>query len=218
MLHTKSKLLTFFTVAIAVLDLGIGVAVATTDHSVSTANQAFNARDLTVTQGDTVTWSLNGQHNVHFSGQAAGPFSQTYTKAFPDVGTFTYVCDAHSNMTGTVHVIAATTDPVPVASEPQPVTGSTPTTGATPTVGATSSGVRPVIKSIRLGRRHIAFASNQPVTGQATVLQGRVIQRFVRFNGQAPLVKANFRALRPGNYRVVLRVNGVVYRKPWVVK
>jgi plastocyanin len=78
------------------------------------SSDTFSPPELTVTQGQTVTFSNSGgRHNVHFAGEAAlnDPSTSAWTvdKKFDTVGDFTYVCDVHESqgMTGVIHVMAA---------------------------------------------------------------------------------------------------------------
>lgn len=78
------------------------------------SSDTFSPDDLTVTQGQTVTFSNSGgNHNVHFAGEAAlnAPSTSAWTvdRAFNTTGDFSYVCDIHQSqgMTGVIHVLAA---------------------------------------------------------------------------------------------------------------
>jgi len=83
---------------------------AASGHSVTIQNLSFQPNALTVSVGTTVTWTNNDstQHTVTAddgsfdSGvlQEGATFSQTFTAA----GTFSYHCNIHSTMTGTITV------------------------------------------------------------------------------------------------------------------
>jgi hypothetical protein len=190
------------------------VALMAAVVAVSTPSGTFSPSTVQITEGDSVTWNLSGgDHNVRFAGEPAGPFQSTYSKTFPAAGTFTYVCDAHSGMRGAVVVSKAAVAPTPGPTPPV-VPGSPQ---SVPQGGQEGNGV--AVAAIRAGRSHLRFVTNGPVIGQATILQGRGIRRFVRFQGGPGLVKAPFKRLRPGRYRIVLRYNGEgPIRKSWVVK
>lgn len=71
---------------------------------------AFGPASLTVSAGDTVTWSNNDAvaHTVtasdgSFDSGTVAP-GETFTFTFPAAGSFDYVCSFHPNMTGTVVV------------------------------------------------------------------------------------------------------------------
>ncbi len=86
-------------------------AVAT--NSVAIQNFAFGPSDIKVKVGTTVTWA--NQDNVHHtitidSGSSKGPKSgelgqnQKFNYTFNTIGTFTYHCEIHPSMHGTVTV------------------------------------------------------------------------------------------------------------------
>ena len=77
--------------------------------SVTVRNFAFVPMTVTVTVGETVTWNfVQGTHTTTGTGfeswnsgnKNSGSFSHTFNSA----GTFAYVCNLHSSMTGTVIV------------------------------------------------------------------------------------------------------------------
>ncbi|MGB7787588.1 cupredoxin domain-containing protein [Methanoregula sp.] len=81
--------------------------------SVSINNFAFSPRQVTVSQGTTVTWT-NQDSVAHTVVSDAGvpdafssdPLSQgsSFTFTFTKPGTYTYHCSIHPSMTGTVTV------------------------------------------------------------------------------------------------------------------
>jgi plastocyanin len=78
--------------------------------SVSIKNFAFAAPTVTVKVGGTVTWT-NGDSAPHTVTDDAGGFDSksmatnvTYSHVFATAGTYTYHCNFHSTMTGTVVV------------------------------------------------------------------------------------------------------------------
>jgi plastocyanin len=84
------------------------------DHVVTIEGFAFSPETVTVTVGDTVTWT-NGDSTNHTAtadgasfdtGTIAGGSSKAAT--FASAGTFGYHCAIHPAMTGTVVVKAAT--------------------------------------------------------------------------------------------------------------
>src|SRR5690348_14316940 len=90
----------------------VSVARAAT-ASVNIQNIAFNPASITVNAGDTVTWTNNDQVNHTVTSDTAGIFNMssapgsTVSFTFNTPGTFTYHCNIHSNMHGTVVVNAA---------------------------------------------------------------------------------------------------------------
>jgi plastocyanin len=114
------------TALITLLGMGIMAApagAATVDVRVS--GFAFAPADLTITQGDTVTWTFAGPDTNHSTTTAPGPtdtwdsdpgnpapnhnVGDKFSVTFSNVGEFSYFCKVHSNMTGKVIVQAAGT-------------------------------------------------------------------------------------------------------------
>jgi plastocyanin len=102
----------------------------------------FTNNDLTVTQGQSVTFSNGGgTHNVHFDdGSVDNPATAnntawSFSHQFSQVGDFRYYCEEHggpggSGMSGIVHVLAAPGNPPPGGGPPQQEPG-----GGSPTPG-----------------------------------------------------------------------------------
>ena len=90
------------------------------NQSVSVTNYSFAPKDVSLTVGETVTWTnTQGTHNVHFNSisftePAIFDAPWTVSRTFDAAGTFSYVCQVHPlDMTGTVIVQAAGTGPPP---------------------------------------------------------------------------------------------------------
>ena len=78
---------------------------STTTNVVSLDGFAFSPSTLTISVGQTVTWTLNASHTVvsdDFT-PVAGSLS-TYSHQFDTAGEFGYKCGIHSSMTGTIIV------------------------------------------------------------------------------------------------------------------
>jgi plastocyanin len=85
----------------------------------------FSPADVTITQGDTVTFSNGGGiHNVHFDDgsvdnpPSASSSSWSFPQTFNQVGDFRYYCELHGDaggvgMSGIVHVVAPPSGPPP---------------------------------------------------------------------------------------------------------
>ncbi len=121
---------------------------------------AFSPPEMTVTAGESVTWTFGSdpeQHTVTpadgeaFDGSRQLFTDDTFVVRFDEAGTFAYLCTLHPFMTGTVTVVAAAASPSAVASPvssaaPSPVPSAVPTPGATPAaavvdpVGAAAGG------------------------------------------------------------------------------
>jgi plastocyanin len=96
----------------AIASIGGGVALAA-DHAVAISGFAFSPKDVTVTVGDTITWT-NSDATAHTATADDGSFDTgtigangTGTATFSTAGSFPYHCKIHSSMTGTITVVAA---------------------------------------------------------------------------------------------------------------
>lgn len=89
-----------------------GAADDTVAAEVSIVNMAFAPSNVTVKKGSMVKWTNNDSvaHTVTESDTKNGPDSgtlnkgDTYSFTYSAVGTYSYKCDFHPNMTGTVTV------------------------------------------------------------------------------------------------------------------
>ena len=82
---------------------------SSTTNAVSIANGTFNPSVLTISIGETVTWTLtNGTHTVVSDDGSwqSGSLStgDTYSHQFDTAGEFSYKCGIHSSMMGTIIV------------------------------------------------------------------------------------------------------------------
>ena len=91
-------------------------AAAAGAGTVNMGENFFSPLTITIDVGGTVTWLNSGQEdhtatgNGFDTGTVAPGASASHT--FPTAGTFPYVCALHSDMSGTVQVLAASgTDP-----------------------------------------------------------------------------------------------------------
>ena len=99
------------------------VLLNATNHSVTTVGNTFSPANITINQGDTVTWTNGGGfHNVNATlstypnnpegfGNSVSSSSWTFQHIFTIVGTYNYQCDPHTSMgmVGTVVVNAVST-------------------------------------------------------------------------------------------------------------
>lgn len=103
------------------------------DVTVSVFNFGFNPDPVTIQVGDTVTWeNTQGFHNV---ASTSGPESfrngdpagagWTYSRTFTQAGTYTYVCEVHSSMQGTIIV-----EGEPTAVEMSDISAETPSSSS----------------------------------------------------------------------------------------
>jgi len=95
-------------------------------HTVAIADFAFSPDTLTITAGDTVTWT-NEDQVAHTATSATGAFDSgdleqgaSFSFTFATAGTFAYLCSPHPDMTGQIVVQAAA--PAPTAA-PTPAGG-----------------------------------------------------------------------------------------------
>jgi plastocyanin len=121
--------------------LGGGVVVAAlvggtalaADQSVAISGQSYSPASVTVSVGDTVTWT-NSDAMAHTAtaddaswdtGNIGGS-GGTGAVTFATAGTFPYHCDIHPQMTGTVTVEAAAATTAPAAGATTPPTDASP--------------------------------------------------------------------------------------------
>lgn len=104
-------------------------------HTVEIADFAFAPATLTITVGDTVTWT-NQDAVAHTATSTAGVFDsgdleqgESYSATFTAPGTYDYLCTPHPSMTGRVVVVAAAATAVPATQAPASATQA-PTSGA----------------------------------------------------------------------------------------
>lgn len=113
-----------------------------------TAANQFDQPALTVSEGETVTFSwAGGFHDVTFadgvgSGAPVGIEGTTFARRFDAAGTFNYICSVHvsSGMTGTVTVEAGSTaTTVAATATTVAASGGTTATTVAASGGATGS-------------------------------------------------------------------------------
>jgi plastocyanin len=115
----------------------------TADRTVTVRDNVFDPSAVTITVGETVTWMNTGSnpHNVRFTDRSAGdpqtPSSSPWSvmRTFDAPGVFSYYCEVHANMTGTVTVNAGGGTPPPGGGTPPPAGGTPPPGGGTPPPG-----------------------------------------------------------------------------------
>jgi plastocyanin len=119
-------------------------------HSATIADFAFQPGSITVTAGDTISWTnddaaphtATADDGSFDTGQLAKGASGSHT--FMTAGTFAYHCAIHPSMHGTVTVVAAVgsggSDTAAPAPPPAP---ATPPTSAPPSSSASAPGTLP---------------------------------------------------------------------------
>ena len=114
------------------LILGAPSVRADTEHTVEIRNFIFNPGTLTVSVGDTVTWTNfdSAGHTATGSAFDSGPLDQgeSYSVTFDEPGTFSYACRPHPQMRGRIVVEADVAQP---SAQPVPSTSiAAPSQGA----------------------------------------------------------------------------------------
>ena len=112
--------------AVALLAIVSAPAALAADADVEIAAFAFDPASVTVTAGDSVTWT-NNDTTAHTATGANGAFDSgsiavgdTASVTFTTAGSYNYICTIHPTMTGTVLVEAAagaTAPPTDVPAE-----------------------------------------------------------------------------------------------------
>ena len=177
------------------------------NESVSIANNVFAPSTITVNVGSTVTWS-NGDAVTHTVSADDQTFTSgllkkatTWSQAFAAPGTFTYFCEIHPDMTGTVIARAADGSAPPAAApvannapaspavttgvQPTNSSGSTSATGSGATTGSiaiSDSGFTPATFRVALGGT-LTFANNGKAAHTVTATDGSFDSDLIRSGG-----------------------------------
>ena len=109
-------------VAVIALVIGLGVApnpARAATHAVAIADFAFAPATLTITVGDTVTWT-NEDAVEHTATSTGGAFDsgllaqgESFSFTFTAAGTYDYLCTPHPTMTGRIVVEPAAATAAP---------------------------------------------------------------------------------------------------------
>jgi photosystem II stability/assembly factor-like uncharacterized protein/plastocyanin len=91
------------------LTFWLGTSALAAMHQVSITNFQFSPQSVSIQPGDTITWT-NNDAAAHTATATGGEFDSgflasgaTFSHVFAQSGTFAYVCQYHSNMTGVVN-------------------------------------------------------------------------------------------------------------------
>lgn len=124
-----------------------------TTVTVRLANRAYSPASISVATGDTVVWT-NADKDPHTVTDRSGGFDSgtfnpgaSYRRTFTSPGTFTYFCDLHPSMVGSVTVsnpspggtLPPPPPPPPAPTAPAPAPGADP--AAAPGTASPSAGV-----------------------------------------------------------------------------
>jgi plastocyanin len=209
---------------------------AAADETIATdAGTAFIPPDVAISTGDTVTWNFSaaGVHNAASSNDVPAdpnwkdfrtsdaPSRGTYSYTFTQPGSYTYLCEVHGGMSGTITVTGTPVTPTPTPSAtptttpsstptatptPQPTATPTPTatpddhtTTPAPVSIASADSAAPVLsglhlKALRRGAR-VTFKLSEPAT---------VTLRFKK-RGSSKVVHTERLQARPGTRTVTVK-------------
>ena len=114
-------------------------AHAANDTSVTISDFQFTPATITIHVGDTVTWTNHGP-SAHTATANDSSFNtgvlqkgHSASHTFTTAGTFTYICQIHPFMHGTVVVLANTTSTTPKTTTTPATTTPAPTTPSSTT-------------------------------------------------------------------------------------
>jgi plastocyanin len=149
--------------------VGWAAPAAAAEHSITISGYAYSPSAITITAGDTVTWTNKDEapHDVtttsapvaiHGATMSTG---QSWSYRFTTPGTYSYICSIHPDMKASVTVVAAptTSRAAPAATRRLPqaqvrtvtAVGSTHTTNKAtprPTRAASSASAPAVVPSV----------------------------------------------------------------------
>jgi plastocyanin len=185
---------------LAALLVGLGLAVvsahAANQTVMATSSDTFEPAAVTISQGETVTWTnAGGSHNVSFDGgsftEPATPSTDSWTvsRRFDTPGTFHYVCVQHApDMEGTVTVIAAQTGGTPPLPPPPGTPGTDTTAPVISRFGMTHTRFR-----VKRGASAFVFRVSEPVDVRIKI--SRVLKRRgkTRYVEKGTLVRTELR-------------------------
>ena len=170
------------------------------DASVTIADKAFAPADVTISSGESVTWTWNESgHNVHV---VSGPVSfdsgfkdagGTFARPLTAAGTYRYVCDAHPSMRGSVTVGTPAAGPGPAVAT------------AAPAAAGGAAALR--LSAVSLSRLAVVrLNASAAGTLRARLVRGqRVVKRWtLPLAAGANRVPLAVRGVRLGRYRLEL--------------
>ena len=133
-----ARAVAFVAAAAALLSLGAPPPTRAAQHAVQIAYSTFSPARMTVTVGDTVTWT-NADGRPHTVTSDGGAFDsgnldegQAFSFTFSEPGTYTYHCNYHGEMQATIVVQAAS---APAAAPSQAADGTASSGTDTPATG-----------------------------------------------------------------------------------
>jgi plastocyanin len=154
------RLLYLLTLSMATLLISASAASAQEEMTVSIQDFFFEPDQLTVAPGTTVTWVNDGQ-TPHTSTADDGTWDsgtlqpgESFSFTFDEPGTYSYLCEIHPEMTGTVDVSggdeATTASPESTAMSPTASPTASPAATASPKLPPTGGVSMPLLAAIAL--------------------------------------------------------------------
>jgi plastocyanin len=132
----------------ALMSLGAPPPTRAAQHAVLIADSAFSPATMTVTVGDTVTWT-NADGRPHTVTSNDGAFDSgnldeggVFSFTFSEPGTYTYHCNYHDQMQATI-VVQAASAPAPAPSQAAAGSGTANGTAATSHAAGTHDASQP---------------------------------------------------------------------------
>jgi plastocyanin len=122
------RLLAAFLVAVYASALLAAQPAAAATHSIAISGYTFSPAAMTITAGDTVTWT-NDDQAPHDVTTTSGPVAihgstmskgQSWSYTFTTPGTYSYICSIHPDMTASLTVVAAHPAPTTHATTSAP--------------------------------------------------------------------------------------------------
>jgi plastocyanin len=145
-------------------------ARAAANVTITAADFFWNPDTVTIQVGDTVTWTnTQGFHNVLLGdsrlNQPGFPEDAAWNPppqmTFQEEGSYTFVCEVHPGMTGTVNVGDD-------GGEPTPTPTPTPTPGVPPPGGGAPDTTPPTVSNLSVagaaGRAQVRLTVDEPAT------------------------------------------------------
>jgi plastocyanin len=150
-------------------------ARAAANVTITAGDFFWNPDSVTINVGDTVTWTnAQGFHNVLLGdsrlNQPGFPTDPAWNPppqmTFNEEGSYTFVCEVHPGMTGTVNVGDGGGEPTPT-----PTATPTPTPGVPPPGGGPPDSTAPAVSNLSVagapGRASVRLTVSEPATVNA---------------------------------------------------
>lgn len=166
--RTPRVLLTGLLTALAVLMWPASGASAAT-HAITIKNYAYGSGSMTISQGDTVTWT-NKDSVPHDVVVTSGPVKfrspmltqgKSWSYTFNQPGAYSYTCSVHPDMNATVTAKAKAAAPAPAATTPAATAPATGHAEPSPSATATTPAPRPTTSAAAPGTAYVATTADQ---------------------------------------------------------